>query len=70
MSISEKAIENGQKITNQNIIDDLKNGDWDCLYFAKEDQIYNLIDCGKIDEDFGSRYEDYQEELRCMKAEF
>ena len=48
----------------------LNNGDWEPLYFATEKQIDTLIAQGKIDEAFYSRHQDYQEEMRCMMAEF
>jgi hypothetical protein len=63
-------IENNQKPTLSDIAADLNDGDWDALYFATEKQINKLIGQGKIDEDFSSRYQDYQEEMRCMVAEF
>jgi hypothetical protein len=63
-------IESGLKPTMNDIAIDLNSGDWDALYFATEKQINKLIDEGKISEDFSSRYEDYQEEMRCMTAEF
>lgn len=70
MSRVTSKIENGFKPTMVDIAIDLNNGDWDALYFATEKQINKLIDDGKISEDFSSRYEDYQEEMRCMAAEF
>lgn len=42
---------------------------WDVLYYATEKQIGSLIEQGKIDEDFSPRWEDYQEELRCLRHE-
>jgi len=56
----ESAIDAGRNITLSDIRTDLNSGNWDALYFASEAQ---------IDEDFGSRYQDYQEELRCMLGE-
>ena len=44
----------------------LNNGDWEPLYFATEKQIDTLIEQGKIDEDFYTRHQEYQEEVRCM----
>lgn len=66
---TETAIENGHKITEAMIAEDLNSGNWEALYFATEDQINSLIDSGKIDEDFYSRHQDYREEMRCMMAE-
>lgn len=63
-------IEQGKKITLDDIKTDLLSGNWDPLYYATEAQINTLIQRGDIDEDFSSRYEQYQEEMRCMKAEF
>lgn len=49
----------------------LNSNDWgDALYLATEEQIVKLIDRGEIDEDFHSRHQDAQEELRCMMSEF
>tara|TARA_R100001377_G_C3140719_1_gene92574 strand:- start:258 stop:446 length:189 start_codon:yes stop_codon:yes gene_type:complete len=47
----------------------LNNGDWEPLYFATEKQIDTLIEAGKINEEFYSRHQDYQEEMRGMMAE-
>ena len=66
MSITEQRISEGQKATLQSIATDLNNGDWDALYYATEEQIKSLIDSGRISEDFYSRYDDYQEEMRVM----
>lgn len=63
-------IENGKPFTLADIKADLLSGNWDPLYYATEAQINTLIDRGDIDEDFSSRHQDYQEEMRCMKAEF
>jgi len=48
----------------------LNNGDWEPLYYATEKQIDTLIEQGRIEEDFYCRYQDYQEEVRCMMDEF
>ena len=48
----------------------LNNGDWEPLYYATEQQISTLIEKGEIEEDFYSRHQDYQEEVRCMMDEF
>ncbi len=63
-------IEAGLKPTLMSIEYDLnESDDWECLYFASEEQIDKLINQGRIDEDFGSRHQNYQEELRCMLNE-
>ena len=54
-------------LTLNKIVHDLTVAhNWECLYLASEEQICKLIDQGKIDEDFFSRHQDYQEEMRCM----
>jgi len=48
------------------------SGAWehdDTLYLATEAQIDKLISQGKIDEDFGSRKQDADEEMRCLMAD-
>jgi hypothetical protein len=67
--VTQKA-EKNQKPTQADIAFDLNNGDWDALYFATDNQISALIDRGLIEEDFFSRHQDYQEEMRIMTAEF
>jgi hypothetical protein len=64
-----KLIEQKKPITLEAIAFDLNNDNWDALYFATEEQISKLINSGKIDEDFDSRHQDYQEEMRCLRAE-
>lgn len=66
MSMTEKQIDNGQPVTLDAIAADLNNGDWDALYYATEVQISKLIDAGRISEDFFSRHQDYQEEMRVL----
>lgn len=63
-------IEQGQSFTLDDIANDLNSGNDEPLYFADEAQIDTLIRQGRIDEDFSSRYQDFQEEMRCMQAEF
>ncbi len=63
-------VENRQRVTLAAIESDLNNDSWDALYFATEEQISTLIRQGKISEDFSSRHQDYQEEMRVLKAEF
>jgi len=47
----------------------LNNGDWEPLYSATQKQIDTLINQGKIDEEFFTRHQDYQEEMRCMMGD-
>jgi hypothetical protein len=70
MGYVETLVENEKKVTQKAIVADLDMGDYSCLYFATEDQIDNLIQSGKISEDIDSIYQDYQEELRVIKAEY
>lgn len=66
MSITETLAGNAQPITLDAIESDLNGGEWDALYYATEKQITALIDAGRICEDFFSRHQDYQEEIRVM----
>ena len=66
MGMTETLIENGQPVTLDAIATDLNGGQWDALYYATEGQIGALIDAGRICEDFFSRHQDYQEEMRVM----
>jgi hypothetical protein len=66
MSKTEQRISEGKKATLETIEADLNSGDWDALYYATEEQIKSLIDSGRISEDFFSRHQDYQEEMRVM----
>jgi len=66
MSKTEQRISEGKKVTLEAIETDLNNGDWDALYYATEEQVTSLIDSGRISEDFFSRHQDYQEEMRVM----
>ena len=66
MGITDKRISEGKKATLDSIATDLTNGDWDALYYATEEQISKLIDSGRICEDFLSRHQDYQEEMRVL----
>lgn len=68
-NVTEQRIEAGKEPTLESIETDLNNDEWDALYYASEEQINKLIDQGRIDEDFFSRHDNYQEELRCMMAE-
>jgi len=63
-------IEAGLKPTLKSIKSDLIRGDLDCLFFATEEQISSLISKGSISEDYSSIYQDYQEDMRAMIAEF
>ena len=67
--ITEERIEKGQSVTLESIEADIKNDCWNALYYATEEQISKLIDQGRISEDFFSRHQDYQEEMRCLHAE-
>tara|TARA_R110002126_G_C10243277_1_gene481272 strand:- start:459 stop:668 length:210 start_codon:yes stop_codon:yes gene_type:complete len=67
---TEKLIEQGRKVTLKAIEADLKADWWDALYYASYDQISNLVNQGRIDEDFVSRHYNYQEEMRAMLAQF
>tara|TARA_Y100001936_G_C16054295_1_gene659910 strand:+ start:1688 stop:1927 length:240 start_codon:yes stop_codon:yes gene_type:complete len=67
-SLVSQQVENGQKVTLEAIETDLNNDQWDALYFASEEQISKLISEGRICEDFSFRYENYQEELRVIRA--
>jgi len=69
MSITETQISNGQRVTLNAIETDLNAGKWDALYFAKEEQILALINANRICEDFLSRHQDYQEEMRVMMGQ-
>ncbi len=68
MSLTTNKINDGKKPTLLDIETDLINDEWDALYFATERQICSLIEQGRIDEDFLSRHQDYQEESRIMCA--
>lgn len=66
----EQLIEVGKKITLSAIESDLNSDNWDALYYASETQIRKLIESGKIDEDFFTRHQNYQEEMRVLMNEF
>lgn len=66
MSMTETQIDNGQPITLDAIAADLNGGQWDALYYATEEQILALIEAERIDGDFFSRHQDYQEEMRVL----
>lgn len=66
MSMTEQLIESGKPVTLNVIAEDLNAGEWSALYYATEEQISALIDAGRISEDFFSRHQDYQEEMRVM----
>lgn len=67
---TEDLIESGKKATLTSILEDIKADNWNCLYFATEAQICKLIDQGSIDEDFHSRHQNHQEEMRVMVSGF
>ena len=66
----QQQIEESVKVSTSAVLEALNEGEWDVLYFAKEEMITELIDEGRIDEDFGTRYQVYQEEMRSMMSEF
>ena len=66
MIMTETQIDNGQPVTLDAIAADLNGGEWDARYYATEEQIVALIDAGRICEDFFSRHQDHQEEMRVM----
>lgn len=66
MSMTEALAGNAQPITLDVIAADLNAGEWDALYYATEEQIAALIDAGRICEDFFSRHQEYQEEMRVI----
>ena len=68
-NLVETKIEAGQEFTSDDVATDLNSGNWDALYFAKERMILDLIEANRIDEDFYSRHQEYQEEMRIMVAE-
>ena len=67
---TEDRINAGLKPTLKSIHADINAGNWDALYFATENQINTLIDKRGLDEDFYSRWDAYQEDMRVMQAEF
>ncbi len=68
--VTEKRIEEGKSVTLESIETDLNNDCWNALYYATYEQISTLIQQNRISEDFSSRHDNYQEEMRCLKAEF
>jgi hypothetical protein len=65
----ETLIEQEKPITLDAIVIDINEDNWNCLYFASEAQIHSLITQNRIDEDFSSRHQDYQEEMRVLVHE-
>jgi len=59
----QKLIEAGKKVSLKSIVEALAANDWDVLYFSSEEQVAQLIDAGRIDEDFASRHFQYAEEM-------
>jgi hypothetical protein len=70
MYLYQQQIEEKKPVSSSAIVEALKEGEWDVLYFAKEAQIDKLIEQGRIDEDFSSRKQDFDEEMRAMMSEF
>ncbi len=66
MGKTERQVAARRPITLKAIAEDLKGGDWDALYYATEEQIISLINSNHICEDFLTRHQDYQEEMRIM----
>lgn len=59
----------GKKCSVQDVLADLKSGHDTALYFADESQIQQLIDAGKIDEDYFSHWMNAQEEMAHLRHE-
>lgn len=59
----------GKKCSVQDILADLNSGHETALYFAKESQIQQLIDAGKIDEDYFTHWMNAQEEMAHLRHE-
>ena len=59
----------GKKCSVQDILADLNGGHDTALYFAKESQIQQLIDAGKIDEDYFMHWMNAQEEMAHLRHE-
>lgn len=68
ISICETLAKDGREITLQAILDDLSAGELDALYYATETQIMTLIDRGQISEDYFSRHQAHQEDMRYLMA--
>lgn len=68
--IVEKLIEERKSFTYKEVLQDLKNGFQEVLYYAKQEDIDYIIKNELIDEDISSIYETYQEEMRFLKHEF
>ena len=62
----QQCIESGKRVTLKAIVEALASNDWDVLYFSSEEQISQLIEAGRIDEDFASRHFQYAEEMSVM----
>jgi hypothetical protein len=68
ISICETLAKDGREITLQAILDDLSAGEMDALYYASETQIMTLIEREQISEDYLSRHQAHQEDMRYLMA--
>ena len=55
-------------MTLTTIVNQISAGNTECLYLATQRQIDNLISSGRIDEDFAAKYDEAQEEMRCLMS--
>jgi len=55
-------------MTLTTIVKQINAGNTECLYLATQQQIDGLISSGRIDEDFAAKYDEAQEEMRCLMA--
>lgn len=69
ISVCETMISDGREVTLQAVLDDLSAGAMDALYYASEAQIMLLIERDQISEDYLSRHQSYQEDMRCLMAD-
>lgn len=63
LSDTSNKIISGLKLSEEDILENLKNRHEDILYFASEEQIQALINAGRIDEDIFPEWMQKQEEL-------
>ena len=55
-------------MTLTTIVNQINAGNTECLYLATQEQIDGLVSSGRIDEDFAAKYDEAQEEMRCLMA--
>tara|TARA_R110000765_G_scaffold218850_1_gene323198 strand:- start:280 stop:483 length:204 start_codon:yes stop_codon:yes gene_type:complete len=55
-------------MTLTTIVKQINAGNTECLYLATQAQMDKLISSGRIDEDFAAKYDEAQEEMRCLMA--